>query len=201
MAINEDTSDTSISLIEQARCNAADAWQKMYEIYAPLVLSWARRGGLKEEDAADLVQSVFQLVSTNLPRFKKATPSDSFRGWLWTITRNEVRGWYRKRARHHGIASGGTDAQNQMLAVPDWALNEEAIEEIEPDPQTESQVIRSAADLIKQDFQGNTWTAFWRSAVEGHATEDIAADLNMKPGAIRQAKLRVLKRFREVLDA
>ena len=51
MANNEDTSDTSISLIEQARCNAPDAWQKVFEIYAPLVLSWARRGGLREEDS------------------------------------------------------------------------------------------------------------------------------------------------------
>lgn len=201
MTDTQDSSDTSISLIEQARAAIPDAWCQLTGIYRPLVLSWARRGGLQDQDAADIAQDVFQLVAKNLNRFKKESPSDTFRGWLWTITRNEVRGWYRKRSRPHDVAFGGTDALNQMACVPDWVVEEDSIDELEIDPNAETQVIRRAAELIKQDFKDHTWAAFWRSAVEGQSTEEIALDLDMTPGAIRQAKLRVLKRFREVLDS
>ncbi len=201
MANNEDNTGTSISLLEQARGNAPEAWRQLIDIYTPLVDSWARRGGLRAEDAADVVQNVFCLVSSNLHKFRKLTPQDSFRGWLWTITRNEVRGWYRRISKPYDVASGGTEALNRMATIPDWANDEAPIGEIEPDPDTENQVIRRAAKLIQQDFEDHTWKAFWRSAVEGHSTAEIAADLNMKPGAIRQAKLRVLARFREVLDS
>ena len=195
-----DPSATSISLIELAKTNDSEAWRKLAEIYTPLVFSWARRGGLQDQDAADLLQDVFRLVSKNLGRFEKVSPQDTFRGWLWTITRNEVRGYYRKLARPHEIAQGGSDAKNQMSDIPDWVTDEADGDEIERDESTEIQLIRGAVDLIRQDFQDNTWNAFWRSTVEGESTAEIAADLNMKPNAIRQAKLRVLSRFREVLD-
>lgn len=193
--------ETSISLIDRAREKVPDAWFQLTTIYTPLIRNWTRRAGMREHDSADITQEVFRRVSQNLSEFRKNAPGDTFRGWLWTITRNECRQWYRKQQRVGEVAFGGTDAMNRMAALSDWVAREDATEELPPDPDTESQLIRRAADLIRQDFQTRTWTAFWRSAVEGHTTDEIAADLDMKPGAIRQAKLRVLKRFREVLDS
>ena len=54
--------------------------------------------------------------------------------------------------------------------------------------------------LIRAEFEDHTWRAFWRSAVEGHSTAEIAGDLGMSKGAVRQAKYRVLQRLREELE-
>ena len=44
-----------------------------------------------------------------------------------------------------------------------------------------------------------TWQAFWRSTVDGESATEIANDLGMTAGAVRQAKLRVMVRLREIL--
>jgi hypothetical protein len=42
-------------------------------------------GGLQPSDAADTLQEVFEAVAVHLPDFRRDQPSDTFRGWLWTI--------------------------------------------------------------------------------------------------------------------
>ena len=60
-------------------------------------------------------------------------------------------------------------------------------------------VLRRAAKIVRNDFDPHTWQAFWRSVIEGHLPEDIAAELNMTTNAICQARFRVLTRLRETL--
>src|SRR5262245_1478691 len=51
---------TSVSLLERLRRPGAhEAWARFVHLYTPLLYYWARRLGLREEDAADLVQDVF----------------------------------------------------------------------------------------------------------------------------------------------
>ncbi|MEZ6127738.1 MAG: hypothetical protein R3C59_03590 [Planctomycetaceae bacterium] len=46
------------------------------------------------------------------------------------------------------------------------------------------------------EFEQKTWQAFWLTAVEGQPANDVAADLNMTHGGVRQAKYKTLKRLR-----
>src|ERR1700730_17634212 len=51
---------TSVSLLQQLRgAPHDDAWERFVCQYRPLLLYWARRLGLQDQDAADLVQEVF----------------------------------------------------------------------------------------------------------------------------------------------
>lgn len=193
------SSNTSISLIDQARSNDAAAWQALCDIYSPLVYSWVRQAGLDGNDAEDIVQDVFRKVFGNLRSFHRDRQGDTFRGWLWTITRNEVRGWFRRQKAAVAKPQGGTEAQIQMASVADWVSDDSAIGEIQTDQNTETQMIRRAAEAIKNDFAEHTWQAFWRLTVEGHTAADIAADLDMTAVGVRQAKFRVLARLREYL--
>ena len=58
-------------------------------------------------------------------------------------------------------------------------------------------MVRRALDVIRGDFQEQTWLAFLRTAVDGRAASEAAAELNMSQRAVRQAKYRVLQRLRE----
>ncbi|MEZ6101764.1 MAG: hypothetical protein R3E01_22750 [Pirellulaceae bacterium] len=44
-----------------------------------------------------------------------------------------------------------------------------------------------------------TWDAFWRTAVLGQATADVADELGMTAAAVRKAKSRTLQRLRRQL--
>ena len=183
---------TSGSLIARMKRREPDAWQKLADIYTPLVYSWVRRGGLSISDAADAVQEVFLSVYRHSADFDDRNQRTSFRGWLWAITRNQVRLFYRQRG-DTPLAQGGSDFVRKMSEYPDWIDNEN-------EPATSNELhglLQRALVAIRDDFDDRTWQAFWRLTVESHATDDIAADLGVSQGAIRQSKYRVLCRLRE----
>ena len=184
---------TSPSLIVQVKGDDPDAWRRLAYIYTPLVYGWIRKAGISEEDASDLVQEVFVRVSTAIDRFEH----NSFRGWLLTITQNEIRGWYRQQKKNVADAAGGSVALENIQNAPQ--MDESSIDEIGDDEADSLGLVRRAAETIEGDFEKKTWQAFWRSTVDGHDTSAIASDLSMTPQAIRQAKFRVLKRLRETL--
>src|ERR1700757_1787963 len=68
-----------------------DAWQRLVQLYTPLLFYWARRCGETEHDAADLVQEVFVALIQTLPSFTYDRQGGKFRGWLRTLMLNKLR--------------------------------------------------------------------------------------------------------------
>src|SRR4051794_11536965 len=114
---NRSPLSTSKSLLGRAREGDAMAWDRLSLLYAPLVFHWCRRRGLREADAADVVQDVFQAVATHLQPFRKQESADTFRGWLRTITENKLHDHFR-RMTHETDAVGGTEAQHRLAQLP-----------------------------------------------------------------------------------
>ena len=50
---------TSLTLLARVRNQQADAWDRLVDLYAPLVHYWCRRSELSPEDTADVFQEVF----------------------------------------------------------------------------------------------------------------------------------------------
>src|SRR5947207_15381474 len=87
---------TPASLLERLRQPfEPEAWSRFVALYTPLIYSWARRVGLQEPDAADLVQDVFVTLLQVLPTFAYDR-RQSFRKWLRTVTLNR---WRKDRNR------------------------------------------------------------------------------------------------------
>lgn len=189
-------SGTSRSLLEGVKADDAAAWNRLVALYAPLVYHWCRRWDLQDQDIADIFQEVFQSVAAHIAGFRKERKSDTFRGWLQTITRNKVHDHFRKLGREPG-GVGGTDALIRMTEVPDVAQKPQ--EEKTADERAERSLFHRALQLIRAEFEERTWQAFWRTTVDGQAPKDVAGELGMSSGAVRVAKSRVLKRLREEL--
>lgn len=191
----EMSSSTSTSLLRRVKANDPDAWQRLVKLYSPLVYSWARAAGLQDSDAADVIQEVFQAVSKAIERFRHDRPSDSFGGWLLTITKNKVRDHFRQRAEHPD-ARGGTTVQLQMQHVPEVAPDESK----DTAAAVTTNLPRRSLDLIRGEFKDRTWQAFWRVVVAGDKPVDVAEDLGTSVAAVYMAKSRVFRRVREELE-
>ena len=82
---------TPITLLQRlGRSPSAETWERFVRLYTPLLFYWARRVGLQEHDAADLVQDVLVVLIQKLPEFQYQ-PGKSFRGWLRTVLQNKWR--------------------------------------------------------------------------------------------------------------
>src|SRR5436305_2637850 len=93
------------------------ACAEFVEIYAPMVYGYAQKHGLQDADAADLTQEVLRAVARAVPRLEYDPNRGSFRGWLFTVVRNELRDWLAAR-RRHPAGSGDSDVQHQLEQQP-----------------------------------------------------------------------------------
>jgi RNA polymerase sigma-70 factor (ECF subfamily) len=190
-------SSISSTLLDQLRTRRPEAWQRVVQLYGPVIYRWCRRSNLAAEDAADMVQEVLSTVAVHLPGFRRDRAQDSFTGWLATITRNKVREHYRRR---HGMAEarGGSTAQRQMAEIPEPPPPLE--QEIRPDAQSAACLSQQALEMIRAEFEPRTWDAFWRVSVGEQSPSHVAIDLQMTVAAVYKAKSRVLARFRQLLS-
>jgi RNA polymerase sigma-70 factor (ECF subfamily) len=178
---------TPASLLERLRDpGQSEAWSRFVELYTPLLYTWARRLGVSPAEAGDLIQEVYLGLLQALPGFRY-DPRHSFRAWLWTVTLNK----WRQQRRRQPVA--GADLAAHEPAVPDPL---EAYEEAE----YRQYLVQRALQLMRTDFQPNTWQAFWEVAAEGRPAADVAAELGLTTKAVYLAKARVMGRLRQELD-
>src|SRR5690349_15780446 len=177
---------TRASLLVQLRDGGnRGAWQEFVKLYGPVVYGFARKRGLQDADAADLMQDVMRSVSAAIGRLNYDRNQGTFRGWLFTITRNKVFNFLSaRRIRPRG--SGDTTTNRLLDTQPDGNDVSEAWE-----LEYQRRLASLAMERVKDEFQENTWKAFVLTAVEGVAAAEVAATVGMSPGAIYVAKSRV----------
>jgi RNA polymerase sigma factor (sigma-70 family) len=187
---------TRASLLVQIRDGANHgAWQEFMRLYGPIVYAFARKRGLQDADAADLMQDVMRSVAAAIGRLDYDRSQGTFRGWLFTITRNKVFSFLSAR-RIRPQATGDTSTI-RLLAEQTDASDGAEVWEVE----YQRRLASLAMARIKGEFQESTWRAFWLTAVEGQAAADVARQVGISTGAIYVAKSRVLARLKSEVEA
>ena len=194
---SEGVKRTSQSLILRVKENDPVAWERLVKLYSPLVYFWCQQSRLSQPDVNDIFQDVFHTLAGNIEKFRPIK-NGSFRGWLRTLTRNKLNDHFRKNGREPR-PMGGTEALNYLEQIPDLS---EAISTSSQSATTTEEIqihhslLRKALDNIRGSFSEQTWKAFWMVVIDGREVIDVSSDLLMKPGTVRVAKSRVLKRLR-----
>lgn len=181
-------STTPPSLLEKLRHPSdQQAWQEFVDLYTPLLYEWARRAGLQDPDAADLLQDVFTTLFRKLPEFEYDA-ARSFRKWLRSVLLNLWRDNLRRRSRRP--LPGQPDA---LEAVP-------AFDELGAAAEREYRhyLVGQALRLMQAHFQPATWKACWE-LVHGRPAVAVARELGISENAVYVAKCRVLSRLRQEL--
>ena len=169
----------------------AEAWSQFVDLYAPLVYGFARKYGLQDADAADLTQEVMRAVAAAARHLEYDPQRGSFRGWLFTITRNKLRNFLTARRRHEQPA--GETAQELLDQQPAREAEQEAQWELEH----QRRLFEWAAGQVRGEVQESTWQAFWQTAVDGKSGREVAQSLQMSVAAVYLAKSRVMARLKQ----
>lgn len=176
----------------------------MVQLYGPLVYSWARRTGLQPQDAADATQDTFAAVASRITTFDPTRARATFRGWLWTITRNKAADLVRDQRKQPRPRGGSTNvAKLNALDESNDALDDEPDYEPDKEPDEKSshqEIIRRALAVMRTNFETTTWQAFWRTVIDGLSPDEVAAELSLSRWAVYKARSRVLHCLRMELD-
>jgi RNA polymerase sigma-70 factor (ECF subfamily) len=183
---------TSPSLLAQLRAPAShsrDAWDRFVNLYTPLLFLWARQLGADEQEAPDLVQEVFLVLSQEMPHFRH-NPARRFRGWLWTILVNK----WRDRARQRALQPLLLDQQTLKTAVQESSSDELAESEYR------AYLYARALELMQKDLPAGEWRAWEGYIVQGRPAVEVAEELGLTVNQVYLAKSRILRRLRSELE-
>jgi RNA polymerase sigma-70 factor (ECF subfamily) len=191
-----DAPSTQPSLLIRLRNHSDEsAWEEFTELYGPLVHQLARRRGLQDADAQDLVQEVFRAVARAIERYDPDPALGSFRGWLSRIAANLIVNWMNAQ-RRHPRGSGDTDVHRLLEEASELPADESAFFEIE----YRRRLLAWAAERVRGTFPEPVWRAFWQTAIENRPVKEVAKALGTSVGTVYQYKSRVVVRIRRTIE-
>jgi RNA polymerase sigma-70 factor (ECF subfamily) len=185
--------ETSLSLLELLRQSPeGEGWNRLVDLYTPLIRAWLRRYDVQDSDANDLVQEVLLAVSKDLGKFDHGGQPGAFRGWLKAILVNRLRKFWRARDRRPQVR-GDSDIDARLAQLDDPSSEMSRIWNREHD----QYVLQQLLALTEPHFSSNTWKAFCRVALDGVNADIVAREMGVSTNAVVIAKCRVLSRLRQ----
>jgi RNA polymerase sigma-70 factor (ECF subfamily) len=151
----------------------------------------ARKVGLSDSEAQDVVQETIITVAGKMPEFNYDPAVGSFRGWLMLITRNKVTDHLRKKVyRHDGVTiTREIPLDTQLLEnQPDaQGLNWEETWNQEWD----RHLFDEALAKVKQRISPDQYQMFYLHALKGLSARVAAKRLGVKMTDVYVAKYKV----------
>jgi RNA polymerase sigma factor (sigma-70 family) len=74
-----------------------ESWQAFFDVYWKLIYAVARKSGLSDAEAQDVVQETMVAVAKHIPTFQYDPALGSFKAWLLNLTRWRIVDQLRKR--------------------------------------------------------------------------------------------------------
>jgi len=184
------------------RLQAGDAaqrelsWHEFHDRYAPVIRGFVRNAGRGGVDAEDVVQDVLLGFFQVAPRFTYDPARGRFRGYLKRCTLNAL------RRRRGGVPSGGANpGAASPLPVDELDPAEEAETEAPWESAWEAQLFERAVREVASRVDAKTFEAFELYARRGVPADEVARELGIGVNSVHQAKTRVTKLVRELVDA
>jgi len=152
-----------------ARLSSGDdikGWEEFYRLYRDLLHAFARKSGLTEAEAEEVVQETAVGVARNLPGFRYDPGVCSFRSWMLNLARWRIADALRRRGRASAwINPGGLQRRSDPADDGGGGSATPLIERI-PDPRL-------------PDF-GGEWDATWRAHLQQVALERVRQSIDPK---------------------
>lgn len=182
--------DTNESLLERVKSmDAHDAWQEFYKAYWSAILRYARKLGLNEHQAQEVLQDTMIALMRQLPGFDYDPRKGKFRNFLLTIVHRKGLAALRRvqmaqqrdsDANVETLGAGHNgDLPDQEIARWREALMDDAIERLKHDPGVEDE----------------TREIFWAYVIDNQPADKVAARFRCKPNAVYQIKNRLTRRL------
>lgn len=108
--VSDSLSPTRQSLLSRLRdWQDQDGWREFFETYWRLVYNVARKAGLADAQAQDVVQNTFIYLARRMPKFHYDRTRGSFKSWLRVVTRSRIHAFWRAETRKNPCAPFPSD--------------------------------------------------------------------------------------------
>jgi RNA polymerase sigma factor (sigma-70 family) len=179
---------TDNELIAACRRGDAEAWQVLVLRYQRLIYTIPIRGGLDEQQAAEVFQTVFVRLVEHLPRIEQP---DRLQAWLVTTAKRET--WRLTRRQRQAAVALSIDDEDSQELPDDVPLPHEVAQKLE-----EQHTVRVALERLENPCRTLLTALFYQD--DPPAYSELAASLGIPTGSIGPTRARCLQKLRSLLD-
>lgn len=190
--------ETRSSLIQRLKATInGESWEEFFHTYWELIYNVARRAGLSEADAQDIVQETILKVHNSLDRFEYNRKCGTFKGWLRTVTRSRLNDFFKKQQRRPALNQPLEEAADELQNLEDPEGPE--IEKIW-DEEWNRNLIQAALSRTKKLSSPKQFQIFKCHYIDEWTVRETCRTLGVNAAQVYMAKQRVGKIFREAVE-
>lgn len=172
------------------------SWKEFNDIYGKLILGFAVKAGLTEDEAQEVVQETMIAAAKHLPDFRYEPKVCSFKTWLLNLSRWRVQDQLRKRQAPAAPQPGrpaltGDEDQSRTSTVervPDPAGSQ--LDGIW-DREWRRTLLDAALARVKTQVSAKHWQIFDLYALQEWSVREVAHALGVSAGSVYLAKHRI----------
>jgi RNA polymerase sigma-70 factor (ECF subfamily) len=166
------------------------SWQEFFDTYWKLIYGLARKLGLSEEDAQDVVQETLISVANHMPNFKYDPNVGSFKSWLRLLIRWRISDHLRKQGAGTVSLDAETETEDSSVLkeLPDEASRTmEAFYEQE----WQKNLLDAAIANVKRKLDPTRYQIFDFYVNKEWPPEKVATAFNVSVDQVYLAKHRI----------
>ena len=175
-------------------------WQEFFDTYWKLIYSAARKSGLTDAEAQEVVQETVISVAKNIDRLDYDPAIGSFKGWLLQITRWRIADQFRKREpeREKARHSDEDGITATIERVPDsQILDLDAVWEAE----WKDNLLEAALARVKKKVDPKQFQIFDCYVRKEWPAQKVAGRLRVNVGQVYLARHRVAALLKKEIKA
>ena len=165
-------------------------WQEFFDTYSKLIYSAARKSGLTDAEAQEVVQETVITVAKNIEKLRYDPEIGSFKGWLLQITRWRIADHFRNRepgnAKQASLSDGPATATIDRVPDP-RAIDLDAVWETE----WKENLFATAIARVKKQIEPKQFQIFDCYVRKEWPAQKVAARLGVNIGQVYLARHRI----------
>lgn len=196
----DDWIPTRQSLLSRLRdWDDKDSWQDFFSTYWKLIYNVARKSGLNDAEAQEVVQETIIHVAKQIPEFKYDPEKGSFKGWLLKTTHWRINDQFRKR-RDDATLRPDTENPTMPASLPPPFVAPGAEAESQWDDLWREHLVEMALERIKQKVDPRELQMFEMTVERNWPPLKVAQKLNVTRAHVYYARHKVSQMIRAEVE-
>jgi len=168
------------------------SWRKFFDTYWQLIYGTARKSGLNDAEAQDVVQETMLSVAKQMPGFTYDPVNGSFKKWLLNLTRWRIVDQVRKRAKAISPQTPVSQAEDTGTGMTDRLVDpaSDALE-VAWEAEWQNTLLTAALATVKRRVEPQTYQVFDFYVNKEWPARKVASTFNINVEQVYLAKHRV----------
>lgn len=170
-----------------------ESWRQFFDTYWRLIFNIARKSGLTEVEAQEVVQETVIALAKKIGDFKHNQRPGAFKGWLIQMTQWRICDQFRKRNNDAAAPDEGPEGENATDSIPDPGTSN-VDEQWEQD--WRQNMLDAALDRIRAKVPAKQFQAFDLYVTRKWTPAAVARAVGLPISQIYLIKFRMMKLLR-----